>query len=312
VAPTNGHETWYSRAERGLAHAVVAPKWRRHLHHILRREAGVSAVLFVNVPPNHLRGVADSVRREHRLPVLFYDGDVPASLPASRGFATGFRIYDGADLSEFDGVICNSTGGSRALEQMGARAVHTLHFGADPDLHAPFETNKDIDVFFYGHTSEYRVAWLRAMIAAPSLALPEVRFVVRGVNLGDLGRAELLSNVPFSRLRELVGRSRINLAITRDAHAQVYGSSTMRLFELAMMGACIVCNPCLGIEQWFEPGKELVVVHSEAEAIDRYRFLLAHEAERLALGQAARRRALVEHTFRHRASELVRLLGAYV
>jgi spore maturation protein CgeB len=132
------------------------------------------------------------------------------------------------------------------------------------------------------------------------------------VNLGDLGRARLLSNVPFSRLRELVGRSRINLAITRDAHAQVYGSSTMRLFELAMMGACIVCNPCLGIEQWFEPGKELVVVHSEAEAIDRYRFLLAHEAERLALGQAARRRALVEHTFRHRASELVRLLGAYV
>jgi spore maturation protein CgeB len=86
----------------------------------------------------------------------------------------------------------------------------------------------------------------------------------------------------------------------------------MRPFELAMMGACIVCNPYCGIERWFEPGREIVVVGSAEEAIDRYRFLIAHDAERRAMGEAARRRALAEHTFRHRASQLVEILKHHV
>ena len=62
--------------------------------------------------------------------------------------------------------------------------------------------------------------------------------------------------------------------------------------------------PTLGIETWFEPGKEVFVVHSGEEARDRYRYLLAHDAERQAAGRAARERVLKEHTFRHRAAQL--------
>jgi spore maturation protein CgeB len=75
------------------------------------------------------------------------------------------------------------------------------------------------------------------------------------------------------------------------------------------MGACIVCNPYCGIERWFEPGREVVVVASAEEAIDRYRFLIAHDDERRALGTAARRRALAEHTYRHRAATLEGILN---
>ncbi len=297
---------------RRLAQALIAPQWCRHFRRILLAEPDVDAILWLSVPPNHLRGVAATVRREFRLPVLFYDGDVPASLPDNHGFATGFRIYDGADLTEFNAVLCNSEGGVKDLRALGAKAIYVLHYAADPQVYQPICCPQDIDVFFYGHTSEYREEWLRAMIAIPSDAIREARFAVRGHHLGRLGRAEALPYRSFSRLREYIARSRLNLVITRAAHANVYGSSSMRPFELAMMGACMICNPYLGIEQWFEPGKELVLVHSAEEAIDRYRFLLAHETERQVIGRAARKRALAEHTFRHRAERLVRIIKEHL
>ncbi|MCB9457942.1 MAG: glycosyltransferase family 1 protein, partial [Anaerolineaceae bacterium] len=67
-----------------------------------------------------------------------------------------------------------------------------------------------------------------------------------------------------------------------------------------------------GIETWFEPDKELIIVHSEEEAIDRYRYLLAHESERLAMGAAARERVLKEHTFQHRARQFVEIIAGYL
>ena len=78
------------------------------------------------------------------------------------------------------------------------------------------------------------------------------------------------------------------------------------------MGCCIVSNPYLGIEEWFEPGKELFVVNSREEAIDRYRYLLSHDTERQAVGTAARERVLKEHTFQHRARQLVGIMQGYI
>jgi spore maturation protein CgeB len=72
----------------------------------------------------------------------------------------------------------------------------------------------------------------------------------------------------------------------------------------------MVANPVAGIERWFEPGTEIVIVGSAAEAVDRYRYLHAHDGERRAIGQAARRRALAEHTYARRAAELLTLLRA--
>jgi hypothetical protein len=305
-------ESWSQRLVRRTAHAVSAPRWRRHLLRLLRAEPDARVVLFMGVPPNHLCGVAGAIRSATGVAVAFYDGDVPASLPGFQGFASGFRIYDGADLREFDLVLCNSEGGAGALRQLGARAVQILHYAADPQMYSPVVLEQDLDVFFYGHTAEYRAEWIEAMIAAPSRELPDRRFAVRGHRLGPVGRAEALPYASFSRLREYVARSRLNLVVTRRAHASVHASSTMRPFELAMLGACMVSNPYAGIERWFEPDREVVVVGSREEAVERYRFLLDHESERRRLGEAARRRALSEHTYRHRAVQLTRMLQEYL
>ncbi len=298
---------------RQTVQTLITPLWARHLDRILTKQPDIDAVLILTAPLNHLVGVAAEIQHKHHKPVFYYDGDVPASLPNMSGFASGFRIYQGADPAEYTAFISNSKGGEAALKALGAKAVHTVYYGADPEVFSPIPVAaQDIDVMFYGHGKEYRAQWVEDMIAMPSNTLTDARFAVRGTKLGDLGRTELLPYLSFSKLREYACRSKINLCITRRAHASVYASSSSRPFELSAMGCCIVANPYEGIEEWFEPGKELFVVHSRDEAIDRYRYLLSHEAERQAVGHAARERVLKEHTFQHRARQLVEIIDGYM
>ena len=97
--------------------------------------------------------------------------------------------------------------------------------------------------------------------------------------------------------------------MTRRPHAKVPGSSTARPFELASSGAAIVSNPHEGIERWFEPGRELVVVESVEEAIAAYRELIADPGQAEEMGRRARERVLDEHTYAHRARRLLELVG---
>lgn len=300
-------------AVRAAAQKLIAPLWRDHLARIMRREDDICAILFITVPLNHLRGVPRYLSQTFDVPVLFYDGDVPASLPTMQGFASGFRIYQGADLSEYAAFISNSSGGKDLLRQLGAAHAHTLWYGADPDVFRPVAVPaQDIDLLFYGHGREYREEWIDSMITAPASQLRDYRFAVRGTKLGDLGSVKQLPYLSFSKLREYICRSKLNLCITRGAHANLYASSSSRPFELGALGACIVANPYAGIEEWFEPEKELVIVNSADEALDRYDFLLRNDTARGAIGKAARERVLKQHTFRHRATELVDIIRQYV
>lgn len=313
AAPAPIDDSASDRLVRALVQTFITPLWLRHLDRLLAKNPDTDAVLILTAPLNHLVGVASELQRKHGKPFFYYDGDVPASLPSMSGFASGFRIYQGADPGEYAAVISNSKGGEAALRALGARAVHTVYYGADPQVFAPIAVaEQDIDVMFYGHGKEYRAQWIEDMIKHAAEALPEARFAVRGTKLGNLGRAEMLPYLSFSKLREYACRSKINLCITRRAHASVYASSSSRPFELSSMGCCIVANPYDGLEEWFEPGKELFIVASRDEAVERYRYLLAHDSERLAVGRAARERVLKEHTFQHRARQLSEIIRGYL
>lgn len=310
---TKAPDLWSDKALRRMAQTLVAPFWRRHLEGILLHDPDVDAVLFLTVPLNHLKGVPRYISEKYNKPVFYFDGDVPASLPNMQGFASGFRVYQGADVSEYTAFISNSKGGEALLRQLGIENVHTVWYGADPEVFSPVPVPaQDIDVLFYGHGREYRSDWIDRMVAIPSRCLSASRFAVRGTHLGDTGDADRLPYLSFSKLREYVCRSKINLCITRGAHANVYGSSSSRPFELSAMAACIVANPYKGLEEWFEPEKEIIMVQSADEAIERYTFLLAHESERQSIGKAARSRVLKQHTFRHRARDLAGIIQQYI
>jgi glycosyltransferase involved in cell wall biosynthesis len=298
------------RFARELIWRWVTPRWRRHLLRLLERERDVDAVVVFTVPMSHLRGIPTELRERFGVPVVYYDGDVPMSLPEFGGMDTGFNYYFGADPSEYDLVVSNSEGGLDRLRELGARRAEALVWGADPELFQPQSVEKETDVFFYGFGDKFRQEWIQAMVGEPSRRLPEVDFLLGGEDFrGDIGRARLGGHVPFNVFARAISAARVNLNVTRRAHASVYASSTSRPFELAMAGATIVSNPHDGIERWFEPGRELVVVEDSDQAVSAYTELLEDPARAEELGRAARERALDEHTFLHRARRLLALLG---
>jgi spore maturation protein CgeB len=288
----------------------VTPRWQRHLEHILEEERDVDAVVVFTVPMSHFRGIPTALRERFGVPVVFYDGDVPMSLPEFGGMDTGFNYYHGADPSEYDLVVSNSEGGLARLRELGARRAEAIFWAADPELFTPRAVAKETDVFFYGYGDKFRAEWIAAMVGEPSRLLPDVDFSLGGADFrGDIGRARVVGAVPFNVFSHAISAARINLNVTRRSHASVFASSTARPFELAASGAAIVSNPCEGIDRWFEPGRELLVVSSPEEAVEAYRELLADPGAAEAMGDRARERALDEHTYAHRARRLLELVG---
>src|SRR5205823_10405031 len=159
----------------------------------------------------------------------------------------------------------------------------------DPELFRPRSVDKQVDVFFYGYGDKFRRDWMAAMVGEPSRRLPHVDFALGGRDFrGDTGAAREIGDVPFNVFGRAISEARINLNITRQAHASVPASSTARPFELAMAGAAIVSNPYEGVERWFEPGRELLVVANADEAVEAYGSLLEDPARADDLGRAAR------------------------
>lgn len=301
-------ETATDRAVRHVVKRVVTPRWQRHLERLLARER-VDAVVVFTVPMSHLEGIPTALRERFGVPVVFYDCDVPLSLPEFGGAEESFNMYRGADPGEYDLVISNSEGGGARLLELGARRHEPLFFAADPELFRPLPLEKRTDVFFYGYGERFRREWLTALVAEPSRRLPGVRFALGGGRFtGDRGRASLLGHLPIPGFVRAISGARINLNVTRSSHAGLFASSTARPFELAAAGAAIVSNPCAGIERWFEPGEELLVVSNAEEAVQTYERLLAEPPLAEELGRRARARVLAEHTFDHRARRLLELL----
>ncbi len=302
-----------SRADRLVREVIwryVTPRWQRHVERILEREGDVDAVLVFTVPMSHFRGIPTRLRDRFGVPVVYYDGDVPMSLPEFGGMDTGFNYYHGADPSEYDLLVSNSEGAIPRLLELGARRAEALFWAADPGLFHPLPVEKDYDVFFYGYGDKFRRDWMQAMVGEPSRALEDVEFALGGRDFqGDTGRARLVGDVPFNAFNHAISAGHLNLNMTRRSHASMFASSTARPFELAMAGAAIVSNPYEGIERWFEPGRELVVVESADEAAAAYRELLGDPAAAEELGRRARERALDEHTYAHRARRLLELVG---
>lgn len=300
-----------ARVNKTLIDAWIRPRWESHLARVLERERDVDAVIFFSVPLGQLNGIPTRLRRRFDVPFFFFDGDVPVSLPRFGGFASGFRVYDGANVGEYDGFMCNSLGGADELREMGAKRVQTVYWCADPDLYSPIEHEEDRDVFFYGLGVEYRESWIRAMLVEPKFAMPEWSLAAGGSGFGDaLGPVPCIGDLSTGELRRECARSRINLNIGREAHASVYASATTRLFELAAMGCCIVSNPAEGMGEWFDEGDHVVTVKEGDEAADVYAKLLADAPRRRAMGAAARARVIERHTHRHRAAEIAKFVSS--
>lgn len=285
----------------------VKTKWEKSLKSLIQNEKDVSAVIFLTVPLNHFVGIPKIIKHEFGIPVIFYDGDTPTSLPSYGGLS--FSFYSGADPSEYDAFIINSKGASKEVKELGARRVYTLYWGVDPGLFSLIKGLEEVyDIGFFGIGDKLRENWVTQMMIEPALKLPTRNFAVCGTAFNTELKA--VKYVDFNKIsyRRFSSQTKINLNIVRKPHAEIYASSISRIFELASLGRCIVSNPYSGIEEWFKIGKEVMVVNDKYEVSEIYNMLLSDQDMRFDMGVAARKKVLQKHTHIHRAKQLINII----
>jgi spore maturation protein CgeB len=238
--------------------------------------------------------------------VAFYDIDTPVTLAS---LAANSCDYLTAELiSGFD-LYLSFTGGPllRRIERYyGAPAARPLYCSVDPDCHHPYVTEAEWDLGYLGTYSPDRQPALDRLICGPARRWPQGRFAVAGsLYPPDLvwpSNLDRIEHVAPGRHAMFFARQRFTLNITRSAMVLCGYSPSVRLFEAAACGVPIISDWWPGLDEFFQPGREILVA-SRAEHVLCFLNELSDE-NRLQLARRARERVLNHHTAEHRAAAL--------
>src|SRR5436309_15037276 len=100
---------------------------------------------------------------------------------------------------------------------------------------------------------------------------------------------------------------RFTLNVTRADMGHAGCSPSVRLFEAAACGVPIISDWWEGLDEIFEPDREILIARTSEDVLHYLRDL--SDADRRAIAARARKRVLREHTAAHRAAELEKYVG---
>lgn len=247
----------------------------------------------------------------HRAIRIFWDVDAPATLE---------RLEQNPDdpfhalIPRYDFVF--TYGGGQpvidAYEGLGARFCQPIYNAVDADTHHPVPADPRFHATlgFLGNRLPDREARVHEFFFRPAAALPEAKFILGGsgwdlhspqlTNLAYLGHIYTRDHNAFNCSPLAV------LNINRESMAKTGFSPPTRVFEAAGAGACLIMDRWEGAELFLEPDREVLLAADGDEVITHLRTLTPERAR--AIGDAARRRVLAEHTYRHRARQFQEIL----
>ncbi len=250
---------------------------------------------------------------ESSVPVrVFYDLDTPVTLER-------FQLEGSVDylppcgLEPFDLVL--SCAGGRALDglrqHLGARRVAALYGSVDPEVHKPVRRNPHYqsDLSYLGTYAVDRQAALQQLFLEPARRSPAKRFTLGGAlyphDFPWSHNISFVSHVPPPEHPAFYSSSKLTLNVTRAAMAETGYCPSGRLFEAAACETPVLSDLWDGLEEFFEPGREILVASSASDVEE----CLALSPEELrCIGCAGRERVLAEHTADHRSQQLLSLL----
>lgn len=242
--------------------------------------------------------------------VVLWDVDAPATL---ENIHTSPDDVLGPLVPDFDMVLTYGGGAPvvEAYTKLGAKACVPIYNALDPTTHFPVEPDPAFaaDLAFLGNRLPDREARVEEFFLKAAEQLPDQRFLMGGSgwddkpmpsNVRNLGHVYTHQHNAFNCSPKAV------LNITRDSMAKTGFSPPTRVFEACGAGACLVTDAWEGIDQFLEPGREVLVAH-DGEDVARQLSSLS-EKEAALIGKAGLKRVLAEHTYDHRAAEVEALL----
>ena len=242
---------------------------------------------------------------------IFWDVDAPATL--------GRMERDSGDwlrslLGGYD-LVLTYGGGEPVIERytaLGARACIPVYNALDPDTHHPAPARADLaaDLTLLANRLPDREARVQEFFFDAVARSPDRRFLLGGngwADRGGPGNLRLLGHVAPGEHNAVNCSALAVLNVTREDMVTNGWSPATRVLEAAGAGACVISDTWLGMDEFLEPGREVLLAASGAEVASLLADLEPGDAR--ALGEAARQRMLGEHTYAHRASQIEEILA---
>jgi spore maturation protein CgeB len=246
------------------------------------------------------------VQQTARGVTAFYDIDTPVTLAK---LERGDHEYLAPDLIPDYDVYFSFTGGptlDRIMRRYGSPAARALYCSVDPEAYPVLERAKRWDLSYLGTYSPDRQPTLERLLVEPARRAPHLRFVVAGPqypgNIRWPANVERIDHVPPDGHPAFYAASRFTLNVTRADMVRAGYSPSVRLFEAAACGTPIVSDVWAGIDTILTPDREIALACEPEDILEL--LVVWPDSRRAALGQAAQRRVLSQHTAGHRARTL--------
>jgi spore maturation protein CgeB len=244
--------------------------------------------------------------------VAFWDVDAPATLErVTSDPSDPFRLL----VPRYDLVLTYGGGDPvvRAYQALGARDCVPVYNALDPTTHFPVPPDPRfaVDLGFLGNRLPDREARVEEFFLRPAERLPARRFLLGGSGWQD---RPLAANVRYAGHVYTHEHNAFNctplavLNVNRASMARFGFSPPTRVFEAAGAGACLLTDAWQGIELFLEPETEVLVAHGGDDVALALEWLTPARAR--AIGTAAQRHIMAEHTYAHRAAQVEALLDA--
>lgn len=258
-----------------------------------------------------LEGIIEHSRRDALR--IFWDVDAAATLDEMRA-DEGHVVR--RMLPSLDMVLTYGGGPPvvSAYEGFGAALCVPIYNALDPATHFPVEPDERFaaDLAFLGNRLPDREARVEEFFLKPAGALSGQSFLIGGngwqtkempANVRHLGHVYTHQHNAFNCTPRAV------LNVARDSMAHVGFSPATRVFEAAGAAACLITDAWEGIEQFLKPDEEVLVARDGRDVVEHLASLSPERAR--AIGQAALRRVLAEHSYAHRGAEVDALWRAH-
>lgn len=244
-------------------------------------------------------------KARHRF-VAFWDVDAPATLARVENDPTDpFRAL----IPQYD-FIFTYGGGQPVIDHykaLGAQNCYPIYNALEPESHFPVPSDPalDCDLVFVGNRLPDRERRVEQFFLRAAELAPEMRFILGGEGWGSKqlpGNVRWIGHVGTNAHNRVNSSARMVLNINRESMAEVGFSPPTRVFEAAGAASCLITDHWIGVETFFEPGREILVAR---DAEDIVRFLRNISRQRAKeIGNAMLERALHEHTYALRAREV--------
>ncbi len=197
----------------------------------------------------------------------------------------------------------------RALESVGLRNLHYLPLYCVPEFHHPLDLTDEearrfaSPVAFVGSHYAFRERFVQELCGYP------LRLWGTGWERAASATVRAMAaGGPVWGRAKLAVYSGSTLLLNHHHPMNDIAAVNSRAFELAASGACQVADYREELASLFAPGREVLTYRDPAELRRVIDYHLAHPDEARAIGQAGHKRALAEHTLRHRIEEMLAVL----